>query len=55
MRHIYRIHFINGKTEDKYSKKELTVFLKTIDRTTIEKIEWYKSNGFWVDMTEQYI
>lgn len=55
MRHIYRVYFKDNRTQDYYSKKELVSNLNTIDKNSIQKIEWYKSNGFWVDMTKQYI
>ena len=53
MRHIYRVYFRGGETLDKYSKKELIDFLAGKD--AIDKIMWYKSNGFWVDVTSNYM
>ena len=55
MRHLYRIKFTDNSTKDCNNKKELIDSLKTIDKNTIQKIEWYRSNGFWTDMTNQYL
>jgi hypothetical protein len=53
MRHIYRITFADGSKVDLNYKKELINFLKSAHE--VIKIEWYRSNGFWIDMTNIYI
>ena len=55
MRHIYRVHYHCGATLDKYSKKELIDFLAATGKDNIKKVTWYKSNGFWVDVTASYM
>lgn len=54
-RHIYRIYFKNGITKDIHGKESLINTLNFLKYETIDKILWYKSNGFWIDKTGAYL
>jgi len=54
-RHLYRIHFNDGTTKEVYGKESLIGTIKPLNHEMIDKILWYKSNGFWVDKTATYL
>lgn len=51
-RHVYRITLLDGTKKRAFSKNDVESFVNCFK---VDKVEKYKSNGFWDDVSSKYL